>query len=291
MATIGGIALVILAVFVSAELVWSRLRRRHVYDLRDSLSNVAMMIGNALIKPLSVAWAWFVLSRFEGLQPFRLPGTLWVFVLTFLAVDCAYYWYHRLSHEVPLLWTMHHTHHSSMKMNLTVAVRLNWVAKFVAPLFYAPLVLLGVSAEVVVASLALGLAFQFFLHTEAIGRLGWFEGWLLNTPSAHRVHHGSNSEYIDKNYGGALIIWDRLFGTYQREEAPVQYGVTTGFVSYNPFIVQLRPLWRFLRGDWEREKQIDARHRVERVPQRSDEPAAARSTARRGVQLLEGAGR
>ena len=103
---------------------------------------------------------------------------------------------------------------------------------------------------------------QFFLHTETVPRLGWLEGKLLNTPSAHRVHHGSNSAYIDKNYGGAFIIWDRLFGTYQDEIEPVKYGVTTGFVGHNPFTIQLGPLWKYLSGTWKREKVIDEGRRA-----------------------------
>lgn len=243
---------------MAAEIVWSRIRRRRVHDLRDSAGNVAILVGGQLLKPLTLAWTFLVLSQVESLQWFRWSETAWAFVLGFLVVECAYYWYHRLSHEVPLLWTMHHTHHSSPWMNLTTAVRLNWVAKFVSPLFFAPLVLLGLSPRLVVGSLALGLVYQFFLHTQAVGRLGWFEGLLLNTPSAHRVHHGSNTRYIDTNYGGALIIWDRLFGTYEPETEPVRYGVTTGFVGYNPLVIQLRPLWRYLRGDWKRESQVNA---------------------------------
>ena len=111
-------------------------------------------------------------------------------------------------------------------------------------------------------SLALGLFYQFFLHTEAVGRLGWLEGKLLNTPSAHRVHHGSNSAYIDRNYVGALIVWDRLFGTYAPETEKVRYGVTTGFVGHNPFVVQFAPAWKYLRRDWKRERDIDRERRA-----------------------------
>ena len=142
-------------------------------------------------------------------------------------------------------------------MNLTTAVRLNWVANFFAPAFFLPLVLIGFSAEWVAISLALGLFYQLFLHTEAIPRLGWFEGKFFNTPAAHRVHHGSNSIYIDKNYGGALIVWDRIFRTYQPETEKVNYGVTTGSVGYNPFVIQLAPLFNFLRGRLKRERTID----------------------------------
>ena len=250
--------LVFLLVFVLAESVWSVLRKRHIYNLRDTIANVSISVGNNVIRPVSLAWKYVVFSWIQPFQFYALPPTLWAFILTFVIADFAYYWYHRLNHEIPLLWTMHHTHHSSPWMNLTTAIRLNWVANFVAPFFFAPLVLLGVSPEWMTASLALGLFFQFFLHTEAVPSLGWIEGKLLNTPSAHRVHHGSNSLYIDRNYAGALILWDRLFGTYQAEVEPVHYGVVTGFVGHNPFVIQLAPLWKFLRGNWKREKEIDA---------------------------------
>jgi sterol desaturase/sphingolipid hydroxylase (fatty acid hydroxylase superfamily) len=243
---------------ILAEVAWSRWRGRRVYNLGESLSNLAMMAVNRLLRPVVLAWSLFVLSLLEPLQPFRLPNTGWAFLLTFLVTDFAYYWYHRLSHELPLLWTMHHTHHSSPWLNLTTAMRLNWVAKFVGPLFFAPLMLLGMSPAHIIASLALGLAWQFFLHTEAIGRLGWLEGKLLNTPSAHRVHHGCNARYIDKNFAGALIVWDRLFGTYEPEHEPVCYGVTSGFAGHNPLVIQLLPLWKYIRGEWRVEKQREA---------------------------------
>ena len=253
----GGLGFVfigVLLVLIALEAIWSKLAKRGVYSLKETANNFGTLLGNNLLKPLSLAWKYFIFSLIEPLQVASLPMTLWAFVLTFLVADFAYYWYHRFSHEIPILWTMHHTHHSSMWMNLTTAIRLNWIANFVSPFFFLPLVLIGFSAEWVTASLALGLLYQFFLHTEAVPRLGWFEGKLMNTPSAHRVHHGSNDVYIDKNYAGALIVWDRLFGTYQPETEKVNYGVTSGFVGHNPFVVQFRPLWRYIRRDWKREK-------------------------------------
>ena len=253
-AGLGLFLLAILLVFVGAEAVWSRLRGRGVYNLRETGCNAAILVVNNLIKPLSLAWKYFVFSLIEPFQLVSLPRTAWAFALTFVAADFAYYWYHRFSHELPGLWSMHHTHHSSPWMNLTTAVRLNWVANFVSPVLFTPLILVGFSGDWVVYSLALGLFYQFFLHTDAVGRLGWLEGKLINTPSAHRVHHGSNPEYIDRNYAGALIVWDRLFGTYEPEVAKVRYGVTAGFVGHNPFTVQLAPLWKYLRGQFRRER-------------------------------------
>ncbi|MEO1035883.1 MAG: sterol desaturase family protein [Pseudomonadota bacterium] len=243
---------------IAAELIWALRRRPEVYNLKESLSNLSMMIVNNISRPLALAWTFLVLSLLEPFRLFQLPETGWVFLVTFVVADFAYYWFHRFSHEVPILWTMHYTHHSSPWLNLTTAVRLNWIAKFVSPLFFVPLMLLGLPPKFVVGSLALGLIFQFFLHTQAIGRLGRFEGKFLNTPSAHRVHHGSNARYIDKNYGGFFIFWDRLFGTYEPEVEPVRYGVTTGFLGHNPLAVQFRPLWNYLQGDWQREKHAAA---------------------------------
>ena len=240
------------------EIMWSWSRQRGVYNAKEVLCNIGIAVGSNLIKPVSLAWKYFIFSLIEPLQVFTLPQTVGIFVVTFLVADCAYYWYHRLSHEIPILWTMHHTHHSSLWYNLTTAVRLNWIANFVSPLFFAPLILIGFSPLWLTASLALGLFYQFFLHTEAIPRLGRFEGLLLNTPSAHRVHHGSNKEYIDKNYGGALIIWDRLFGTYEPEVDKVKYGVTSGFVSHKPFVIQFSPLLKYIKGEWLREKDISS---------------------------------
>jgi sterol desaturase/sphingolipid hydroxylase (fatty acid hydroxylase superfamily) len=149
---------------------------------------------------------------------------------------------------------------------------LNWLGNFISPLFYIPLVLIGFSPEIVATSLAVSLFFQFFLHTEVVGKLGFLEGLFFNTPSAHRVHHGSNEKYIDKNYGGMLILFDRLFGTYQSEEENVKYGVTTGFLSHNPIVINFSPLLQFLKGSWKREKQQVTERRFNQFkPKNNDE--------------------
>ncbi|MEO1170573.1 MAG: sterol desaturase family protein [Myxococcota bacterium] len=236
------IMLPVLALAVGLELRWARRNRRSVYNLKETLSNLFMMVVGNLLKPLSLVWTLFVLSGVERFQLFSIPLNFGGLLLTFIAAEFAYYWYHRLSHENSLFWAMHHVHHSSPWMNFTTALRLNWVAKFVAPIFFMPLVVLGMSPLVIAGSLAAGLLYQLFLHTESIGSLGRFEGKLLNTPSAHRVHHGSNPLYLDKNYGAVLILWDRLFGTYQAETEPVRYGVTTGFLGHNPLVAQFKPM-------------------------------------------------
>lgn len=245
---------VVIVIAILAEAIWSHHKKNGVYNTKEALSNLGILIGNNLLKPLSLAWKYLVFNAVTSYQIAELPINVFTVLLTFFTAEFAYYWYHRLSHETPLLWTMHHTHHSSPWMNLTTAVRLNWLAKFISPLFFLPFILIGFSPEIFAGSLALGLFYQFFLHTEAIGRLGFAEGWLLNTPSAHRVHHGSNEKYIDKNYGGMLIIYDRIFGTYEPETEKVKYGVTSGFIGHNPLKINFLPLWEFLKGDLKREK-------------------------------------
>jgi len=250
------------------EFAWNFFRGLGKFNGKEVLCNLSIMVVNALLKPLTVAWAFLVFSLFAPLRLWELPTNAATFLLTFVVADLAFYWFHRFSHEIPVLWTLHNTHHSSLWMNLSTAVRLNWLGKFINPVFYAPLVVLGFSPTFLTASLTLGLLLQFFLHTEAIGKLGWFEGKLLNTPSAHRVHHGSNPQYIDKNYAAVFIVWDRLFGTYEPEVEPVRYGVTTGFMSYNPFVIQFQPLMKYLQGNWQREKALNQAGQVPRAATR-----------------------
>lgn len=231
-----------LLALVLLELAWARRHMPRAYDLRETCCNLIILMGNSLLRPISLAWLYTLLAVLEPLRIVELPFTFWVFAASFIVTEFAYYWYHRWSHEVPALWALHHVHHSSATFNLTTAVRLSWIGKFIAPLYFAPLSLLGLPAEFVVLSLAIGLAYQFPLHTQAIERLGWFEGRLLNTPSAHRVHHGINPQYVDRNYGAVLIVWDVLFGTYAPEDSTVRFGVPGRSVGGNPLAVQFQPL-------------------------------------------------
>ena len=232
---------------IGLEIVWSRRQAKPVYALPETAANLAIFGG------LQVA-------RFalDGYQIFwlQLVGatTLWhwesnglSFLLTFVLTDFVYYWHHRVMHVVKFFWAFHVVHHSGRQFNLTTSFRLNWLAGLVSIFFYLPLVALGCPPRFVLASLALGLLYQFILHTEAVGRLPWVEG-ILNTPSAHRVHHGSNEPYLDKNFGGALMIWDRLFGTYESESELPVYGITTGFVSHNPFKLVTHGFVELARG-------------------------------------------
>jgi sterol desaturase/sphingolipid hydroxylase (fatty acid hydroxylase superfamily) len=207
------------------------------YDLVDTRTSLTMGIGNVAI---NVVWKFAVVTIYAALYeltPLRLdPGDWWVWVLLFFADDLAYYWFHRVSHESRFFWASHVVHHSSQHYNLSTALRQTWVPMTYFP-FWLPLPLLGFPVWMVLLAQAWSLIYQFWIHTERIHRLpAWIEG-IFNTPSHHRVHHGSNQRYLDKNYGGILIIWDRLFGTWEPERERVRYGLTKNLETHNPIHV------------------------------------------------------
>jgi hypothetical protein len=154
-------------------------------------------------------------------------------LLLFLGVDFFYYWFHRMSHEVNALWAAHIVHHQSEDYNLSVALRQSWFQGWFSWVFYLPLAVVGFDPIMFVAMNSFNTLYQFWIHTTTIRSLGPLE-WVFNTPSHHRVHHGSNPKYIDKNHAGSLIIWDRFFGTFQKEEEEVIYGITKPLNSWNP---------------------------------------------------------
>lgn len=228
--------LLLLLVLVTAEIIWSWKKEKGTYDIKETFANLSVFAGFQFSKYIFAGYQLAVLGFFTGIAPFNLPRNGWVFALTFFTADFIYYWFHRVSHHWKPLWAFHLIHHSAMHMNLTAAYRLNWFSAIISPLFFIPAALLGLPTDFIVISYALNLAYQFCLHTEVVGKLGVIEN-IMDTPSSHRVHHGSNPIYIDKNFGGVLIIWDKLFGTYQPETEKVNYGLTTGFVSNNPFVL------------------------------------------------------
>ena len=254
----GGIFLVL--IFILLEYGILKLQgRADSYDWKDSGSSFAIYLFNGFLGPLTLLWQFGILRLVESYALFPINDGLIPFLLTFLLAEGAYYWYHRLSHEVPLLWAIHHTHHSARTLNLSIAFRLHTLGRIVSPVVYVPMVLIGFKPEYILGALALSLVYQFFIHTRTVGKLGWIENTGLNTPSLHRVHHGSNDWCIDRNYAGVVIFWDYLFGTFQREIGPICYGVTTGHYSYNPVKLMLGPLQDWARGNFARERENVAR--------------------------------
>jgi len=247
--------LLFLVVLVSAEILWSWKNDKKAYDIKETFSNLAVFAGFQFSKYIFAAYQLTILGLFVSIAPFKMPHNAWVFILTFITADFIYYWFHRVSHSWLPLWAFHMVHHSAMHMNLTAAYRLNWFAALISPLFFIPAAMLGMPADFIVISYGLNLVYQFFLHTEFVRNMGPLEG-IIDTPSAHRVHHGSNLIYIDKNFGGVLIIWDKLFGTYQPETETVNYGLTTGFLSYNPFVLVLQGFADLFK--WKQQQKADA---------------------------------
>jgi alkylglycerol monooxygenase len=209
------------------------------YRLGDTFCNLACGIGNQLFDPvLRVAGvAAFGACYAHGLHLFEGREALeWVFA--FFGVDCMYYWFHRASHRVNALWAAHAVHHQSEEYNLSVALRQPWLEKILDVPFYLPLAALGVRPEVYVTTFTVNLIYQFFLHATFVPKLGVLE-YVLNTPSHHRVHHGIDPQYIDRNYGGMLIVWDRLFGSFEEEGATVHYGTVKPLASFDPLWANL----------------------------------------------------
>ncbi len=209
-----------------------------IYHWRDSLASATLggcyLLSELLLYPLFV---WTVFDWVYGLAPFRIPMNPATFLLLYIAVDFLFYVYHRTSHRVRWFWATHCVHHASEQMNFTTAMRQSALyALALAWLFFLPLSYLGFPREWIFFALALNLAYQFFLHTQWIDRLPAPIEWLFNTPSHHRVHHGRNARYLDRNYGGTFIVFDRLLGTFTPEDPAEQpeYGITRQVHSYNP---------------------------------------------------------
>lgn len=228
--------LLFIFLLVTAEVIWTWKLNKKVYDVKDTFANLSIFAGFQLSKYLFAGYQLAVFGFFYNFRFFTFQKSALIFFITFLSVDFCYYWFHRCSHVVKFFWAFHLVHHSSQHYNLTVSYRLNWMGVLISPLFFIPLAFIGLPLDYIMLCYSLNLLYQFFLHTETIGKLGFLEN-IIDTPSNHRVHHGSNDEYIDKNFGGTLIIWDKIFGTYEPEKTKVKYGITTGFAGYNPFVL------------------------------------------------------
>ncbi len=242
-----GYVVLLLMLLITAEIIWSWREEKHVYDVKETAANMTIFAGFQLSKYLFAGYQLAIFAFVYRFRLFTFTPSVWLWIATFLAVDFCYYWFHRASHQVKFFWAFHLVHHSSPWMNLTTSYRLNWLGALISPWFYIPAVLLGFPPNMVVVVYAANLFYQFFLHTEAVGKLGFLEN-IIDTPSNHRVHHGSNDQYIDKNFGGTLIIWDKLFGTYEPEQEKVKYGITTGFMGQNPVKLVFQGFIDFFRG-------------------------------------------
>lgn len=204
---------------------------------KETFANGFIFLVNAGLDILGFGLLFILgLIVFEPLAFFEIPKSWWYWPLTLLAADLSYYWMHRLEHEIRLFWAVHVVHHSSPEFNTSTAFRLSWVESLYEWIFLVPMILLGFGVvETLIATLIV-IQYQSWIHTEKVGRLGFLDK-IFNTPSAHRVHHGSTPDCIDKNYGGILMLWDHLFGTYQSEPEKNIYGITTPLGTSNPFTI------------------------------------------------------
>jgi sterol desaturase/sphingolipid hydroxylase (fatty acid hydroxylase superfamily) len=204
---------------------------------KDTGANFLIFIINQLIEKTVVGSIGVMcLMPFHWLTPLSIPMNLLTWILAFFAADLTYYWMHRIEHEQRILWALHSVHHSSKDYNLSVSFRLSIIEGLIEWIFLIPMILIGFSPFQAIVGLILVAQFQTWIHTERIGKLGWLDK-IFNTPSVHRVHHGSNKKYLDKNYGGFLIIWDQIFGTYQKEEEKVIYGLTKDINTNNALLI------------------------------------------------------
>ncbi|SFS70630.1 sterol desaturase family protein [Lutibacter maritimus] len=207
------------------------------YNIKDTFASLTMGIGNVLVNLLSKLLVVFIITfLYENFRFTTIPFVWWSWLLILFADDFCYYWAHRMGHESRFFWASHIVHHSSQKYNLSTALRQTWTGGFFTFVFYLALPLLGFHPLMIFTQMSISLLYQYWIHTELIDKMPkWFEA-VFNTPSHHRVHHGSNPLYLDRNHAGIFIIWDKLFGTFQPElkEEKVIYGLTSNIDTYNP---------------------------------------------------------
>jgi alkylglycerol monooxygenase len=235
------------------ELAFGLAKRRNTYRLNDSVSSLLLGTLSQARRFVTLGVGGYIYYLFT--QHFSLPlmdASHWfTWVLAMVVYDFCYYWLHRMGHERSILWAAHVAHHQSEDYNLSTALRQTSTGFLLGWVFFIPMYVLGVPAEVVISVGSLNLIYQFWVHTEHIPKLGWYE-WFFVTPSNHRVHHAQNDRYMDRNYGGLFILWDRLFGTFQEEldEEPVVFGIRGPLKSFNPLKALTHIYSDMLRDSW-----------------------------------------
>ena len=249
---------------MALEYLMGLLLRHETHEWRETAASFGVALGRSLTRGLEAALAvgpagYLYAHRLFRFDPLTAPALLGLL----LATEFVYYWHHRASHRIRWMWATHAVHHSATRLNLTAAIRLGWTGAFSgSALFFLPLIWLGFHPVTLAAMFGLNLAYQLFIHTELIGRLGPFE-WVFNTPQHHRVHHAANAACLDRNYGGMLIIYDRLFGTLAAppKDEKLRYGLVGGIESHNPIRIALGEWGTMLKdarqaGSWRRRLQL-----------------------------------
>lgn len=223
-------AFILLMVIEAVADAWMR---HDLYEAKDTAASLTMGIGNVLVGLLSKGMVFALFTWVHKFAVFQIGYHWWAWVLAFFADDLSYYWFHRTSHECRFFWASHVVHHSSQHYNLSTALRQTWTGGFFGFIFWLWMPLVGFQPIMIFTMQAISLLYQFWVHTELVKHVGVFE-WVMNTPSHHRVHHATNPQYIDRNHAGILIIWDRIFGSFEPEREPCVYGLTANINSFNP---------------------------------------------------------
>ena len=235
-------------------------QKKEWYNRKDAWASIAMGLGSVLLSLVAkLFYIGIYMWIYDNFRLFTLENVWWVWILLVFADDFSFYWHHRLSHQIRILWAAHSNHHSAQSYNLAVALRQSWTEMFYKYIFWLWLPLLGFHPIMMFMMMSISLIYQFFLHTEAVGKLGFLEHF-MNTPSHHRVHHATNVKYLDKNHAGIFIIWDKLFGTYikEDEEKPI-YGLVQNLETYNPIRIashEYEKIWEDIK------KPISWKHRI-----------------------------
>jgi alkylglycerol monooxygenase len=245
---------------IAVELAVGHWRGRNTYRLHDAMASIGLGMLSQLAGLFTRLFAVGLYGAvFAALAPTRLPtDAWWVWLAGLLLYDLCYYWHHRLGHRVAVLWAAHVVHHQSEDYNLSTALRQTGSGWLLGWLFYLPMALLGFPPLIFGVVAMVDLLYQYWVHTQQIGRLGWFDRWFCS-PSNHRVHHAVNDRYVDKNYGGILIVWDRLFGSFEdeRDDEPCVYGTRAPLHSWNPLWANLEVYWALFRDAWHARSWLD----------------------------------
>ena len=252
------LAIPLFIVLIAIELIVDRYRGTGYYRLNDAISSLnAGILSRVTVIFWKLAPIAVYIYVYQHWAQFEVPLNGLTWVIAFVSYDFFYYWYHRISHERNIFWAAHVVHHSSEEYNLTTALR-QTSGSILSWLFFLPMALVGFDPIQTATVAALNLLYQFWVHSRHVPKLGWYE-YVFVTPSNHRVHHAVNDEYIDRNYGGVFIIWDRMFGTFQEEldDVPCVYGIRKPLNSWNPIWTNLHYYYQLIRDTWHTKRWAD----------------------------------
>ena len=245
----------IVLALITAEVIYSAINNLGYYKLKDSLAGFGLLFGNISVSLLTKSSIFFFslfIYQFKLITINEIFPAWLVWPLTFIVIDFIYYWYHRCSHRIRFLWAVHMNHHSSEEMNFSVALRQPWFGPLTKIPFFAVMPLIGFDPIITAIAGAVSTLYGLLTHTKWVNKLSFLE-YILITPSHHRVHHGSNENYIDKNYGNLLIIWDKIFGTYAAEKEEVNYGIRENVNTFNPIKITFMN-WYLMYKDFKKSR-------------------------------------